>query len=347
MQLIMSNVNTIEKNSKYFENVYVNKYCYKYWKDTKCLALDEQELSLILLCTEILEKRAFDPSNYTSKKLFILRKNIDWKSDECTYPILSAEDVKYKRNKYNLNFSMVSEGAEVLIAYYASILYWANADNTEDFNGMNFFRDYFKIYAYFAFICPKIFCTLLLNQMYIFMVRINEQCPLKVINEFLEQTNVLWKQYNYLISNSGNIDVSRKVINEFRDIMGYSEEAYESLNDIEEWTDYGFLAFDYKEREAIQGGRIRKAVQGIEYFQRYLFLLKNIKFKSIKSENKIWENIENLYEQTKTLRGELVTILKDMKKEVASVDDDSATIDEFMGNFLKFCKNEQIQLIDV
>ena len=38
---------------------------------------------------------------------------------------------------------------------------------------------------------------------------------------------------------------------------------------------------------------------------------------------------------------------RNMKKEVASVDDDSATIDEFMENFLKFCKNEQIQLIDV
>lgn len=64
-------------------------------------------------------------------------------------------------------------------------------------------------------------------------------------------------------------------------------------------------------------------------------MLKNIKFKSVKSENKIWENIENLYERTKDLRGELVTILKDMKKEVASVDDDSATIDEFMANFFK------------
>ena len=76
-------------------------------------------------------------------------------------------------------------------------------------------------------------------------------------------------------------------------------------------------------------------------------MLKNIKFKSVKSENKIWENIEKLYGRTKTLRGELVTILKDMKKEVASVDDDSASIDEFMENFLNFCKNEQIQLIDV
>lgn len=345
-KLVMKHTDNVITYSKDIEDVYVNKWCYKYWNDKKCLALDEQARALIYMCVEILEKREFDSQKYKTQGLYIVLNNSNLGIEECKSISTSEEPLKYKKNRYDIGYKLASVN-EVMLIFYATILFHANKENTDFFREQYVVRDYFKTYAYFACICPKIFCTLLFNQIYLLMLRLNEENSIEEIRKYLENTEILWKQYNYIISDEGNIVTSQKIINDFREIMGYNQEVLDVLADLEDLTSYGFLAFDYKEREAVEGGRIRKAAQGCEYFQYYLYLLRTFSLKDVKPENRLWESLKSLESQVEVLKNKLVEILEDLERNFTSIEDDSANIEEFMTNFITYCRNQAIQLIEV
>lgn len=153
-----------------FEKIYINE-CYE---DTnkKCLALDEQEFAAIQLCLEILEDPLgnFDRNNYeVVKGLFITLKENPLKGLACDDVRVREKLLKFKMIRTTPNYDLET-APDVFWLYYALLLLYANEDATTEHGKTVYFeRNYFRVYAYLACICPKVFCTLFFNEIFVFM----------------------------------------------------------------------------------------------------------------------------------------------------------------------------------
>ncbi len=266
----------VDKYVKELEDIYENS-CFKKAIDEgnkKCLALDEQELAIMHMCIEELVNEDVDKNNYWSRGLFILLKNRNLGSIQCTDDRVKKEPLKYKKFE-EPDAYILDKMDELLLVYYAVLLLYANDKNTEDRDERSK-RRYFKVYAYFACICPKTFYVLFFNQLHLFMSKAHKAQSYDELIEYLQYTGELWEEYNSLLQSGRRIEITEKVISQFSRIMAYDErDFFENLIQIENLCDNRFLAFDFMKGDTVGQFRFRRVLKGIQYFWWYLEYLKD------------------------------------------------------------------------
>lgn len=314
----------IDKLVKELENIYENSCFYKAIQNgnDKCLALDEQELAIIYMCIETLAmNEGLDINNYETRGLFIVPKNRSLITSVCSDNRVKNQPLKFKKFEYASNFQL-EQMTQYFFVYYAVIIFYANDENTGDYNE-EVRRHYAKVYAYFACLCSKIFFTLFLNEIYIFMSKVNSQLPYKELYEYLEYTEELWEEYNALLKNKRSVEISEKVIDEFCEIMSCDEKAlFRSWITIENLREDVFLAFDYMQGDTISSYRFKKILMGIEYFQDFLRCLKKDIEKNTFREETLLKKIDNILEYAKQLKLIFEDLLKQKKAQPYQYDEE-------------------------
>lgn len=292
----------VDKFVKELEDMYENSCFKKAIKEGngKCLALDEQELAIMHMCIEALvNEEGVDKNNYLSKGLFILLKNHNLGYSECTDDRVKEEPLKYKKFEESDEY-MLDKMTQLLLVYYAVLLLYANDKNTGDYNEKSK-RRYFKVYAYFACICPKTFCVLFFNQLHLFMSKANKNLSSNELREYLEYTEELWREYISLLQNERRIEITGEVISQFSKIMAYNENVlYENLIQIEDLCDNRFLAFDFMGGDTLGVYRFEIVIEGIHYFWWYLEYLKD-EIKKRYSEESLLSTVEKVQDNAEDL----------------------------------------------
>lgn len=333
---------------KEFEEIYENSCLKKAVEagNRKCLALDEQELAIMNMCIECLERQeGINKDNYITRGLFILQKNVNWGNRECKHDRVKRQPLKYKRYSKGNNYKLENI-SQLLLVYYAILLLYANDENTGDYCGESK-RRYFMIYAYFACICPKTFSILFFNQIHLFMSKTSKQQRVDELREYLDYTDDLWKGYIQLLSNEKVTEISEEIITEFGEIMSYDEEVcYNECINIYNLREYGFLAFDFKSGDTLRGYRFKIVLTGIEYFKWYLKYLKDGVLKESFKEEYLLKTIDSILESAEKLK---VIFESFLEKEEQQPDKFERQFDNIYGllhNFYKYCE-DKVTLIDL
>lgn len=337
----------VDKLAKEFEDIYKNS-CYKKDPDNeKCLALDEQELAIIYMCLETLvNSNGYDKNKYRTDGLFILLKDDLIGSDECNDLKISEQLLRYKKCIFDSNYSL-KDISDYLLIYYAVLLFYANENHTEILSNKSN-RYYFKVYAYFACICPKTFSVLFFNQMYLFMEKTYSLNNVDMLNKYLDNTEMLWKEYNLLLEEEECIKISEQMINQFREILAYDKKKLiDNLIKFEDLRCEGFLAFDFREGDTIEESRYKKILNGIQYFKWYLVFLENRLSHNLAKENKVYEFIKNILKNAEQLDKKFCKLLKNKGDSFNRKEINFADMNEFFKSFRMFCNEELIYLIDV
>lgn len=337
----------VDKLVKELEDIYENSCLMKAVEagNEKCLALDEQELAIIHMCIEGLEiQEGVNKDNYKSKGLFILPNNRNLGNDECPEDRVKNEPLKYKKFDNSGGYQLENM-TELLLVYYAALLLFANDENTGDYNEESK-RHYFKVYAYFACICPKTFSILFFNQIHLFMSNAHKQLPPDKLRNYLEYTEELWKEYNSLLLNERRIQVSEEVITQFSKIMSYDEEVFfDNLIQMQNLSEDGFLAFDFNGGDTLRGYRFKTILMGIEYFQWYLKYLKEEISKNSFREESLLNTIDNILEHAKTLGSIFEDFLRKEGEQPPIFVREFDSIYGLLNNFYGYCKNK-VNLVD-
>lgn len=333
---------------KEFEEIYENS-CLKKAVETgnrKCLALDSQELAIMSMCIECLERQeGINKDDYMSNGLFILQKKVNWRDKECKHDRVRRQPLKYKRYSNTNNYKLENI-SELLLVYYAILLLYANNENTGDYCGESK-RRYFIIYAYFACICPKTFSLLFFNQVHLFMSKTSKQQQADELRVYLDYTDDLWKGYVRLLANEKVIEISEEVITKFCEIMSYDEEVlfngYISIYNLKE---DGFLAFDFKSGDTLRGYRFKIVLMGIEYFKWYLKYLKDGILKQSFKEEYLLKKIDNILESAEKLKSIFESFLEKEEQQPDKFERKFDNIHGLLHNFYKYCE-DKVALIDL
>lgn len=333
--------------SEELEKIYTNK-CDCDMKDKKgeriCLGLDEQELAIIHMCMDILENRTgYNKEDYKVDEMFILLKNSPICKYRCTGEKVAKQPLKMMELRKDPSYCFEST-TNVLFTFYALILKYANCQGTHNYKDKSI-REYFKIYAYFACICPKVFVTLFLNQINIFMKRIYVEDDKNKISNYVKDTKTLWEEYVYLFSEKGNKLIFGEIISQYGKVVNRDHIC--DLINIEEMHTTGFLAFDYKGRSPVESAMLVKAIKGIIYFQHFLNLFKNEQLKYLKSEDEVIEDIESLYGLTKELYKQIKLFIDESGTDYRKPDIAAFNIEELLERFKRFCECNSVILLDV
>lgn len=337
----------VDKLVKELEDIYVNS-CLKEAIDAgneKCLALDEQELAIMYMCVEGIEREeGINKDNYIARGLFILLKDRELGESACNRSRVAAEPLKYKRIQYNGGY-VLEHMTQLLLVYYATLLLYANNANTGDYY-MQSKRHYFKVYAYFACICPKTFTILFFNQIHLFISIKYKQMSAKELKEYLDYTDELWKEYNLLLSNEIRIEITEEVITRFSEIMSYDEAVfYENRIQLDKLSEDGFLAFNFKEEDTLREYRFKMLLTGIEYFHWYLKYLKSeMSGHSFKEEGLIG-TIDSIIESTEALGKIFESFLKKEDGQPDLFVREFDNMYELKHKFYKYCEGK-VTLID-
>lgn len=333
--------------SEELEKIYTNK-CYSVVRDINgepiCLGLDEQELAIIYMCMDILEnKTGYCKDNYKVDEMYILLKNSSISKYRCKNQKVQEQPLKMMELHEDSNYCFEST-TNVLLTFYALILKYANCQSTYNFRNRSI-REYFKVYAYFACICPKIFATLFLNQINIFMSRMECETDKNKISMYIEDTKVLWEEYIYLFSKDGNRIIFGKIVEQYGKVV--NRDYISDLIDIEEMHTTGFLAFDYKGRTTVESAMLIRALKGIIYFQKFLFLLDLEQQKYDKVLGNIREDIEGIYKLTQKLYEQIKFLIDDLGNEYQEPSIVVSNTAELIEMFQRFCESQYVYLIDV
>lgn len=338
----------IDKLVKELETIYENS-CFKKSIEVgnkNCLALDEQELAIIRMCVECLaSQKGIDIDNYVSNGLFILLKHRDLGSSACTKDRVKAQPVKYKKYYIKSDY-LLDNMTQLLFVYYAVLLLYANDENTGVYNKESR-RHYFKVYAYFACICPKTFNTLFFNQLHLFMSNVNKQLPLEELREYLRYTDELWEEYRVLMSNNRRIEISEEVITQFSEIMSYDENVFfNNMIQMQNMSEDDFLAFDFMGGDTLRGYRFKTILTGIEYFQWYLEYLKDKIQEQSFNENDLIKMIDNILESSKELKHIFEDLLKAEGNDIPQFERTFDNVYELLIQFEAYC-TERVKVVNV
>ena len=337
----------VDKLVKELEDMYENSCLKKAVEagNKKCLALDEQELAIMHMCIEGIErKEGINKEKYISKGLFILLKNRKLGNSECKHERVKNEPLKFKKYE-NCDGYVLDNMTQLLLVYYAALLLYANSENTGDYH-MESKRHYFKVYAYFACICPKTFSILFFNQIHLFMSMASKQLPVDELRVYLDYTDSLWSEYNKLLQSKRRIEISEKIITQFSEIMSYDETVFfENRIQVEKLSEKGFLAFDFKAGDTLRVYRFKMILTGIEYFQWFLKYLKEEILRYSFIEEDIISKIDRILKNSEALR---VVFGSFLEKEDGEPDKFVREFDNMYGliqKFYKYCE-DQVTLID-
>lgn len=332
--------------SKELEEIYEN-CCHKRREHTdKCLALDEQEVALIHMCLKILgDEGGYNKDDYTTQGLFILLKTRNWDKDECKEDKVAEQPIKYKKFEYIPDYS-VENVSELLVTYYAVMLLYVNQNCTLDYQN-KLERNYFRVYAFFACICPKTFNVLIFNQIYLFMVK-TQGCSLNVLKKYLIYSKELWMEYNELMNENKRDEVIGYLFKQFREIIAYDESAlYANASKLYELLNEGFLAFDFMSGDTIPEARYGKIVNGIEYFERYLLLLSTELKKASVEEKEVYEYIESILENIKCLCIFFEQLIEDAGVYKNQITKEFTDTKDLLKKFVLYCDAENITLLEI
>ncbi len=340
------NIDT-DKLVKELEDMYENS-CFKKATEAgneKCLALDEQELAIMHMCIEGLAiQEGIDKNNYISRGLFILLKNRDLGGSVCVDNRIKEEPLKYKKFEEPDEY-LLDNMTNLLLVYYAALLFYANDKNTGDYNKKSK-RCYFKVYAYFACICPKTFNILFFNQLHLFMSKAHKNLSPDELKIYLDYTDELWVEYNSLLQSERRIEISEEVITQFSEIMAHNEEIFfENRIKIENFREDGFLAFDFKGGDTLREYRFKTVLVGIDYFQWYLKYLKlEISENSFREES-LLNKIDKILANTVKLKSIFENLLENENVESVPFKREFDNIYGLLEKFYEYCNNKVI-LID-
>ena len=332
----------VKKLAKEIEEMYINNCNINISGENRCMALDQQELAIVNLCLEeIGNKNGYDKEKYITRDLFILYKEDLIGKKECKDIKIAEQPLKFKKSKHNPKFSL-EYVSEIFLLYYAVIIFYANDEGTKLYSTVKTEnkskRHYFKIYAWFACICPKIFNILFFNQIHLFITSTCDNDTINEIKEYLESTEELWREYNYLIGNEGSEETLGKVITKFLEIMEYNNEVMGMMKVFERIRHTGFLAMDYKNRDTHEGVMLKKAVKGIKYFQLHLSFLKEKLSCDSDGTSEINTHIEHIQEYTEQLEGEFCELLIEQNNDCDNIEAEIATdMVENLKHFEAYC----------
>ncbi|XCP84040.1 hypothetical protein ABXS75_13280 [Roseburia hominis] len=320
-----------------FEKIYINK-CYE---DTnkKCLALDEQEFAIIQMCLEILENKLgqFNKGNYKTKDLFVLLVDSPLNGEECSDRIVENLSLKVKMIKTTPGYDFET-APNVLWLYYALLILYANEDATIEHNTtIKSKRNYFKVYAYVSCICPKVFCPLLFNQIYIFMKRTSEPQDIRILREYFIDTKELWKGYSELLQLDNRNLVVGRLHSQFRRKMGGDTELVKKINEMDHLHSRGFLAFNYKGREPAEQNRLKRIIHGIEYFEKYLNFFEIELVRYVDNTDHLYEDMNEILLYAKKIKERICELLTLQEAVPDTIDNDFCDIGELIYQFEKYC----------
>ena len=231
---------------------------------------------------------------------------------------------------------------QLLLVYYAALLFYANDENTGDYNEKSK-RRYFKVYAYFACICPKTFNIFFFNQLHLFMSKAHEEPSPDELRKYLEYTEELWREYNSLLHSERIIEISEEVITQFSEIMAYDEEIFfDNRIQIEKLTEIGFLAFDFKNGDTLRGYRFKTVLMGIEYFEWYLKYLKNEISKNSFREESLLNAIDRIMENVAMLKLVFEDLLKEEGVQPHHFERRFDNIYGLLNDFYEYCNNKVV-----
>lgn len=321
-----------------FEKIYEND-CYIKIAD-KCLAVDQQEFALVYMCLDILDnRRGYGLDKYYTKDLYILPKEDFISTLECTIDKVKDLPLKVKMICLDSNYK-TDDAPEALWIYYAALLLTANIDATSTHSGIiKSKRQYFKVYAYLACICSKVFCALFFNNVHIFMTKINNEHFLDKIKKYIEDEKELWKEYDNLFAQNAHKDVTRKTLAHFRRVLK-NDSVVMHLLKIEQKRENGFLAFDYREENPSEKTKLLKVVKGIELFQDYLtYLDKDMKvYKD--SVIHLMEDISDIKNYTKNVK-ERLEYLAEGYEEDEEINGHNS-LDNILGEYRYYNNKEEL-----
>lgn len=336
----------VDKLVKELEDIYENSCLKKAIEkgSEKCLALDEQELAIMHMCIEELAgQEGIDKNNYSSRGLFILLKNRNLGSVVCTEDRVKEEPLKYKKIA-EFDENILDKMTQYLLVYYAVILLYANDKNTGDHNEKSK-RRYFKVYAYFACICPKTFCILFFNQLHLFMSKAHKNLSYNELREYLEYTEELWREYNLLLQSENRIKIIAEVTSQFSKIMAYDEDIFfENLIQIENLRDDRFLAFDFMKGDTLGVYRFKMVLEGIQYFQWYLKYLKD-EIPKYSFEDSLSSTIDRIQENTEILKSIFENFLEKKGVQARPFERKFDNIYGLLKHFYRYC-NDKVNFVD-
>lgn len=338
----MNNKDKVEAFDKIYENDCYKTYeeeCYVKIAD-KCLAVDQQEFGLINMSLDILDnKKGYDIDNYYTKDLYILPKEDFISNLECT--IDKVKDLPLRVKMICLDDNYKTEDApEALWIYYAALLLTANIDATSTHSGIiKSKRQYFKVYAYLACICAKVFCTFFFNNIYLFMERISHEQSLDKIKKYLEDEKELWKEYDNLFAQNAHKDVTRKTLTHFRRVLK-NDDVVNHLIKIEEKRENGFLAFDYREENPSEKTKLVKVLKGIDLFQDFMTYFK--KEMEIYKDNvsHMMEDISDIESYIQNVKGRLEYLVEGYEEDKGISGQNS--LENILGQFHYYSNKEEL-----
>lgn len=343
----------IREQVEAFEKIYTNN-CYIEIAD-KCLAVDEQEFALIYMCLDVLNrKKGYDVNKYITNGLYIFPKDDFMKDMECQSEKITGLPIKVRMLQIDRNYK-TEDAPEALWIYYAALLLAANEDSSpKHIERIKSKRQYFKVYAYLSCICAKVFCTLFYNNIYLFMERVGKEESIDNVKKYFEDEKELWETYYDLLVKNANKVVTRKTLTHFRRAIG-NEGLVSNLIKIEKRRENGFLAFDYKERNPSERTKIVKILNGMDFFQSFLSLLK-VELKAYSnSSGHLFDDICQIEEHTKNVQNRFEYLLEGYDKvyggkiieDARGARNNFSNIEELLECFGEYCEHDMIKLINL
>lgn len=329
-----------------FEKIYINKS----YEDTdkKCLALDEQEFAIIQMCLEVLEDKLgrFNKNNYKTQDLFVLLSDSLLNGEECHEAVVENLSLKMKMIKIDPNYDFET-APKALWLYYALLLLYANEEATIEHNStIKLERDYFKVYAYLACICPKTFCPLFFNHIYIFMKKTSEQQDIRILREYFIHTKELWKSLSELLQLDKRNYVVGRIHSQFRIKMGVHPNLLKLIKRMDRSRSRGFLAFDYKGREPAEQNRLKRIINGVEYFEEYLNFMRSKLEKYIDEGDHLYEDMNEILVYAEKIKERICQLLALEDAVPDKINHNFCNIEELIYQFENYCSG-LITLIDV
>ena len=167
------------------------------------------------------------------------------------------------------------------------------------------------------------------------------------LKKYLQYTEVLWKEYNTLLSNSKRILISEEIITQFSEIMSYDETVFfDNLIQMYDLSEDGFLAFDFMGGDTLRGYRFKIIINGIEYFKWYLKYLKIEISKNTFEEKNLLSLIDSILESASTLSNVFEDLLQKENAEIPTFERRFENIYTLIKEFCNYCQ-KKVDLINI